>query len=635
MKRLFLLGLPLALLLTALVITGCPTGSEDNKPEVIQSSAPTVLPANATVAKTNATQASIVFTLSSSNNGTWKVYGAASGGTALSNVTASFSGTSLTLSSNGTDLAAGDYWVTVTETDKTESARLKLTVGPYSGGDGGKTAMMILSPTTVQKTVYPQDAVSFNFAGFGPDEDSVLKVYSDSGAATLSTTVKAELDYSGTPDKLILKSITAGADVPDAAYYVTVTEPGKTESNPATLTVTQAKSTKPAVSSASIAKYEFDQTVITFALTSTHSAGTWEGYTALTDGTKVFTGTFAAPNLTLTYTGAETDIPHGVHYFIQVTEEGKSPSDRLDIVFTEFMPPVSDPPTVAAGNDTERKLDIGDTSVNFILSSRHDDSAVFKVYRYATGTETVAVTATYNSATDALTLSSAPDALAATSYYVSVTDKNKTESTGRLALAVLNPSSEGQTDDPVIPINEKRKDNYTSVSIDFELTAPYSASAQWRVYTNAAGTILFADVSAASSGTKLTLTSSAGPLASDTDYYVTVMEEDKNRSNPVQIRVLGALPGFNISIEFGARPDDPVIVTGADALMEAGDPLSITVKNDFALYEWILNDVVLTGVTGPSYSGVATKLGNNELTVIGYTANDVPYSTTLYFWVKN
>ena len=84
-----------------------------------------------TAVKAAAYDQSVEYTLSLAlSAGTLKVYDAASGGSALTEVTASVSGTALTLSRTEADLAEQDYWITFTETGKGESTRVQLTVAP-------------------------------------------------------------------------------------------------------------------------------------------------------------------------------------------------------------------------------------------------------------------------------------------------------------------------------------------------------------------------------------------------------------------------------------------------------------------------------------------------------------------------
>jgi hypothetical protein len=123
--------------LLALALGGCgnPSGGGDGP----ESGGPEGgLPLSATpsasvisVIKTSATQKYVGFTLTSTHTGTWKVYGGATGGSPLTNVTASFSAPTLTLGSTGSDLAAGVYYVSVTGEGKSESGRLTLVVQSF------------------------------------------------------------------------------------------------------------------------------------------------------------------------------------------------------------------------------------------------------------------------------------------------------------------------------------------------------------------------------------------------------------------------------------------------------------------------------------------------------------------------
>jgi len=80
----------------------------------------------ATVAKTTATQASVTYTLTTAPTGTWKLYD--SNGVVVTGVTATVSGTTLTLTADDGNLEAGTYSVSVTEPNKDESGKLTLTV---------------------------------------------------------------------------------------------------------------------------------------------------------------------------------------------------------------------------------------------------------------------------------------------------------------------------------------------------------------------------------------------------------------------------------------------------------------------------------------------------------------------------
>jgi hypothetical protein len=91
---------------------------------------PTANEQDTTVTKGPGPQTTVNFNLTSSHTGVWKVYRSATDSSLADGVTASFDSPVLTLS-HATDVPAGDYWVSVTEPDKTESSRLKLTVREY------------------------------------------------------------------------------------------------------------------------------------------------------------------------------------------------------------------------------------------------------------------------------------------------------------------------------------------------------------------------------------------------------------------------------------------------------------------------------------------------------------------------
>lgn len=90
-----------------------------------------------TVQKTSSTQAMAAFTLTNSPDGTYAVYADETTGTRHATVTAALSGSTLTLTSSAGNIAAGVYYVAVTESNKDESARLALTVNAYVAPSGG------------------------------------------------------------------------------------------------------------------------------------------------------------------------------------------------------------------------------------------------------------------------------------------------------------------------------------------------------------------------------------------------------------------------------------------------------------------------------------------------------------------
>jgi alpha-tubulin suppressor-like RCC1 family protein len=209
-------------------MTGCPDANDPYVPE--QSAAPAVAPANASVAKTAATQKSVSFTLTSSVNGEWRVYRSASDGSPLTTVNAVFNAPALTLTASGADLAVGTYYVTVTETGKTESSRLGLMVGSFV--QPGQSATPAIDPANagVAKTAATQKSVAFTLTS---SVDGEWKVYDTFQGGTALAGVAAA--YDAAAHTLTLAA--SGADLAAQIYYVSVTETGKTESGRLALTV--------------------------------------------------------------------------------------------------------------------------------------------------------------------------------------------------------------------------------------------------------------------------------------------------------------------------------------------------------------------------------------------------------------
>jgi len=218
----------LMLVLCSLVFTGCPVEPEpDPGSDPSVSSTPTA--SVTSVAKTTlAAQKSVEFTLTSENDGVWKVY-TTPGGAALAPVTATFEVSTkiLTLTATGDDLQPGTYYVSVTETDKTESGRLPLTVSAYEAPTSDTPTADI---AIAEKDTTSQKTVEFTLTS---ENDGVWKVYDAATGDTELTDVTAEFDA----ETLTLTLIADGADLEPRIYYVSVSEDNKLPSGRLALTV--------------------------------------------------------------------------------------------------------------------------------------------------------------------------------------------------------------------------------------------------------------------------------------------------------------------------------------------------------------------------------------------------------------
>ncbi|GAB6391976.1 MAG: hypothetical protein MdMp014T_1349 [Treponematales bacterium] len=151
-----------------------------------QSAAPTATVT--TVAKTTAAQAAVDFTLTNSAalSGAWKVYNAAAGGDIVSGVTAAITSWPTLRLSHGHDIPAAAYYVSVTETGKTESARLALTVAnPALGGTVSITGTAVVGETLTADTSALDGSGTISYQW--KRADSAAGTYSDIASAAAST----------------------------------------------------------------------------------------------------------------------------------------------------------------------------------------------------------------------------------------------------------------------------------------------------------------------------------------------------------------------------------------------------------------------------------------------------------------
>ncbi|WP_379136740.1 S-layer homology domain-containing protein [Paenibacillus sp. sgz500958] len=308
-----------------------------------QSTAPTVT--NAMVSKSSATQAAASFTLNSALTGTWKVYNATTGGSLVAGVTANASGTTLTLT-HATDLPAGTYYVSLTETGTTESIRLALTVSAYaaptyavSASTNPVTASGVTATATFGASSYVAGAtatVTITLSGTA----------TASGTHTIGLTSAADAGTITAPAS-ITKTVSSG-DAPTDTFTFTFTMPANAVDDlVVTHTFIQVQSTAPTVTNATISKSAATQLAVDFTLSSVLS-GTWKVYNAPTVGSLVAGVTASASGNTLTLTHA-TDLPAGT-YYVSLTETGTTESTRLALTVGAYVAPISSQPS--GGNTT-------------------------------------------------------------------------------------------------------------------------------------------------------------------------------------------------------------------------------------------------------------------------------------------
>ena len=184
-------------------------------------------------AKEQAVQQSVSFTLASVHSGVWKVYGEGEGGGPLADVSAAFSAPALTLAAAGSDLDAGVYYVSVTQTNKGESPRLALTVQEYANPDGTSApAAENAARRTRYKSAKTAAAVSYTLINDTYNAGTVFTVYAAAEGAAPAPGVTARWDAGSKTLTLV-----HGSDIPVGVYYVTAKNPGKSESERRAFTV--------------------------------------------------------------------------------------------------------------------------------------------------------------------------------------------------------------------------------------------------------------------------------------------------------------------------------------------------------------------------------------------------------------
>jgi hypothetical protein len=410
---------------TLLTVTGPYTANGVTRPPAAASQAAV------TVEKAAGTQGTVTFTLTSTQTGTWKVYDSSDNDSVISGVSASLSGTTLTLTASGGDLAPDDYYVSVTENGKSESARLHLIVTAYV--PASQTPTPAAEVTAVNKGPGDQKSVTFTLINDPPyPQDAPWKVYSLAAGGQPLTTVSASL--SGTA----LTLTASGADLAPAVYYVSVTQGELTESNRLALTagayVPPSPTDTPTVEFAVAAKTGSMQKAVDFTLTSTDD-GAWKVYGG-PDDVDVMAGVTASRSLsTLTLSASGADLASG-DYYVSVTDtaNGKTESLRLKLTVTAYVD-TNQTPQPLVSESTVTKDTTTQQSVTFTLTS--SDDGTWKVYADAGDTQEIdGVTASLADTT--LTLSASGNDLAPGDYYVSVTVDEKDESP-RLRLTVKNP----------------------------------------------------------------------------------------------------------------------------------------------------------------------------------------------------
>jgi hypothetical protein len=573
------------------LFTACPLPTSPSN--TARSATPAAEEDDSVVVKTQRIQDKAAFTLSTTANGVWKVYGEAAGGSPLFDVEAEFAPPRLTLQ-HKTDVEAGTYWVTVTQPGRAESDRLKLKVKAYNVPGAAETP-----ETEVPRAVKAEEvqaAVDFTLTS---SYTGAWKVYSTAAGGRPVTGITASF---AAP----VLTLSHASDVPAGTYWVTVKGSETAESGRLKLTVeafTAAGASKtPAADVPSIAKVSDSQSAVTFELTTTHT-GEWKLYDAASGGSPLedIHAVFEQPNkLTL------LQIPEvrTAAYWVTVTERGKGESGRLKLRVEAYTPegktktPTADVTRVPKNRDIQPR-------VEFPLTSFHE--GVWKVYRDEdTGVPLGDVTVSFDD--PLLTLEDTLD-IEAGDYWVSVTEAPLTES-GRLKLTVL---SYDPTETPTAAEGYSRAamTQANQAAVTFTLTS--TVDGEWNVYDAAAGGSPRADITASFAAPALTLGKSGGIPAGT--YWVTVTKPGKTESGRLKL-IVGAYTEAGKTQTPGA--DVTWVLKSGDA--DVTFMLNTTVDGEWKVYD--------TETAGAPRTDIEVWFDATELTL--RTPGGVPAGT---YWV--
>ena len=295
-------------------VSGTITATAYEAPE--QSAAP-VFTAS-TYTKTSAGDNTAEFTLNNAAaSGTnFKVYEAQTGGNALTNVKAEADGITLTLTGISGVASEKSYYISATETGKSESTRTEVTVKPYTATPVNRYAITVDSITNGEVTVTSTEAeegttVTLNIAPADGYELNTLKVYKTGEPATKVT-------VSGTGNKRTFIM---------PAYAVTVAATFK-----ASVEVTAA----PVFTVGTYTKTSQAENTAKFTLKNAAESTTgFKVYVAETGGNALTNVKAEADGSTLTLTGI-SGVTSEKSYYISATETGKSESTRTKVTVKPY-----------------------------------------------------------------------------------------------------------------------------------------------------------------------------------------------------------------------------------------------------------------------------------------------------------
>ena len=322
-----------------------------------------------TYTKASANENTAKFTLDSAADSStgFKVYEAETGGDALTDVTAEAQGTTLTLTGISGVTSETDYYISATETGKSESSRTAVTVNPYApvtlGDENSDKTVEVTFLTTDADTVTKNDTIDVVFhKGTNPDDTFEKEAFSffngDNKKADREViddlTVTNVDEENGTLTVTMAKSV-APTDHKAYLWYryndttdyyvgeITIDKTVKTPSIPPD-TKTQA----PVLESATAVFASDAANSVTYTLKSVPENTTYQLYGEQEGGdalsAPIMTLDTDKKTLTLTFASKPTE---DTDYYLAATEQGKEESSRVAITVRKYAAP-----SAALGEDS-------------------------------------------------------------------------------------------------------------------------------------------------------------------------------------------------------------------------------------------------------------------------------------------
>ncbi|SPF37208.1 conserved exported hypothetical protein [Candidatus Desulfosporosinus infrequens] len=473
-----------------------------------------------------------------------KVYNAASQGTLLGTATVASSQSDATVTISQLGTTAGSVYISITSKNNLESSRTQADYVAEAQSDAPNAGNITVTnnPAGTSDTVY----VTWLNAG------DVVKVYDAASKGTLLGT--ATVASSNTYATVTIKQLGISA----GSIYVSVTSTSKQESKQESSRTqvdydSEVQSDAPTVGNITVTNNP-NGTSDTVYVTGLTSGDVVKVYNAASKGTQLGTATVASSKVDATVTITQLGTTAGSVY-VSVTSTNKQESSRTQVGYVAE----ANSSSLSAGNITVTNNSNAPDTVYITGLTAND---VVKVYDSATG-GTQLGTATVGTYSSTATVTITQLGITSGSIYVSVTSKNKLESS-RLQVSY---AAEGQSSAPVVA-NITISNN--AGASDTVYVTGLASNDVVKVYDSATGANQIGTATAGTSySTNATVTiAQLGTTAGS--IYVSVTSTDKLESSLTKVDYAAeaqssALVAENITVTNNAVAADTVRVTGLAA----------------------------------------------------------------------